>query len=108
MDNGIFDYSFYGKTVFRPRHCWSNCPRKDLVAFDPASDMVKLDAGLVIISSTTEVIASRIKQIIIEYWDCFCARVVRCTILDYEFSIDTGASPPLCFRRPSYGPHVNP
>ena len=28
-----------------------------------------------------------------------------CTILDYKFSIDTGASPPVCCRNPTYSPH---
>ena len=37
--------------------------------------------------------------------DCFCKRGARRTILDYEFAIDTGASSPVCYRRPTYGPH---
>jgi len=38
----------------------------------------------------------------------FCLRGARRTILDYDFAIDTGNSPPVCCRRPKYGPHEKP
>ena len=47
-------------------------------------------------------------MLIIKYWDCFCAKGARRTILDYEFVIDTGSSPPICCCRPKYSPHEKP
>ena len=46
-----------------------------------------------------------IKDIIKEYWDCFCERGCHRPILDYEFGIDTGDHTPVCCRKPSYGFH---
>ena len=46
-----------------------------------------------------------IRHLVIKYWDYFCAEGAKRTILDYEFAIDTGASPPICCRNPTYGPH---
>ena len=42
---------------------------------------------------------------IIKYWDCFCAKGVWRTILDYEFAIDIGDFPPIYCRKPAYDPH---
>ena len=33
VDDGIFDYSFYGKTVFRPTQRWSDRPMNDMINF---------------------------------------------------------------------------
>ena len=40
-----------------------------------------------------------------DHWDCFAKEGVRRTILGYQFSIDTGTSPPVCCKKPAYGPH---
>ena len=51
---------------------------------------------------------SEIVALIVKYWDCFCLRGARRTILDYVFAIDTGNSPPVCCCRPKYDPHEKP
>lgn len=51
--------------------------------------MVQLDIGLAVSCNTDTFTAAQIKDILIKYSDCFCARDVCCTILDYEFSIGT-------------------
>ena len=58
VDDGIFDYSFYGKTMFRPRHRWRDRLRDDLITFDPVFDIVELYTVLVSSTSTSDVIAS--------------------------------------------------
>ena len=41
---------------------------------------------------------------IIKYnWDSFCERGVSRPVLNFEFCIDTGYSPPVCCRQPKYG-----
>ena len=37
-----------------------------------------------------------------KYWDCFCKKGARQTILGHEFGIDTGDSKPLCCKKPAY------
>ena len=108
MDDNIFDYSYYGKTVYHPKARRSNRPRTDLVVFDVNSDMKELDSGLVIGSGNSTSSVSRIKSIIIKYLYCFCAQGVCCTILDCEFATDTGVSAPICCRKSRYGPHGKP
>ena len=43
--------------------------------------------------------------IVKKYWDYFCKRGAHRTILNYEFSIDTGSAKPICSRKPRYGPY---
>ena len=104
VDNGIFYYLYYGKTVYCPKVWWSDCPRTDLTVFDINLDMKELDSRLVIGSGNSTSSASRIRSIIIKYWDYFCARGVCRTILDNKFQIDTGAPAPIYCRKPRYSP----
>ena len=46
IDEGIFDYSHYGKADFSPNVQWADIPRLDLITFDAKHDMSKLDKGL--------------------------------------------------------------
>ena len=43
VDNGTFDFSHYGKNVFRPKKQWSERPQTDLIHFDALTDMAELD-----------------------------------------------------------------
>ena len=56
-------------------------------------------------SNVLTVYQDKVKEIIMKFWDFFCVKGTRRPILDYEFSINTGASPPVCCRRPAYGPY---
>ena len=51
---------------------------------------------------------SEIKELIVKYWDCFCQKGACRPILDYEFTIDTGASKPVFYKKPTYSPHERP
>ena len=108
IDDGVFDYSNYGHTVFRPKKKWTDRPRIDIISFDKATDTKELESSLVLGKDTSPVNAERIKGMIRKYWDCFCLKGTKRTILDYEFAIDTGASKPVCCRKPTYGPHEAP
>ena len=108
VDEGCFDFAHHGNTVFRPRKRWADKERDDLIKFDEENDMAELLENLKVGSNVLPVYQDRVKAIIMRYWDCFCVKGARRPILDYEFSIDTGASPPVCCRRPAYGPHEKP
>ena len=70
--------------------------------------MEELMQNLHIGKNVKEIYKDQIIGIVKKYWDCFCAKGACRTILDYEFAIDTGASKPVCCRRPTYGPHEKP
>ena len=53
-------------------------------------------------------ITRSIWSLIVKYWDYFCAKGAKHTILDYEFAINTGASPPICYHKPTYSPYKAP
>ena len=69
VDDGIFDYSHYGNTVFCSKPQLSDCLRKDIILFDASTDMSELDEGLVVSSSTDTFTAERIKDIVMKYCD---------------------------------------
>ena len=70
--------------------------------------MKELEDGLVLGKDTSPANTACVKTLIMKYWDYFCLKGTKRTILDYEFAIDTGASKPVCCRKPTYGPHEAP
>ena len=46
IDNGMFDYSHHGNTVFRPTIKWSEKPRDDINIFDESTDSEELNVNL--------------------------------------------------------------
>ena len=104
----MFDFAHYGNTVFRPAKRWADKQRIDIIIFDEAIDRKELEDNLRTGKSVTTAHEAQLINMIIKYSDCFRLRGARRTILDYEFSIDTGASPPVCCRLPIYGPHEKP
>ena len=104
IDDGMFDYTHYGKTVYKPRTDWTNHRRTDLISYNPASDKAELEQGLRISPRVSPDTRTRIITLIQKYWDCFAKIGCRRTIIGYEFAIDTGSSPPVCCRKPQYGP----
>ena len=77
--------------------------RNDIILYDEANDRKELDENLKMGESVTAVHKDELTSIIIKYWDCFCLRGARRTILDYEISINTCASPIIYCKRPVYG-----
>ena len=108
VDEGVFDFAHHGNTVFRPRKRCADKERDNLITFDAENDMADLPENLKVGINVLPVYQARVKAIIMNFWDCFCVKGARRPILDDEFSIDTGASPPVYFRRPAYGPHEKP
>ena len=98
MCEGVFDFAHYGDTVFRPTKRWADRQRNDVIVFDEIVDRKELEDNLRTGESITVVHKAELTSMIIKYWDWFCLRGARRTILDYEFSIDTGASPPVCCK----------
>ena len=106
IDDGFFDYQCYGKTFFRPKTVTTTpSTRNDIIVFDGAADDTELESNLKVGTNVDPTFRQRVKDVIIKYWDCFCKRGARRTILGYEFALDTGGAPPVCARAIQYGPH---
>ena len=56
-------------------------------------------------SSVDPTMRTAVISLIHKYWDCFYEAGAQHPILGFEFSLDTGASPPVCCRAPHYGVH---
>ena len=80
-------------------------PRQDLIKFDAKDHNEELEKNLKIGEHVKPQLRQRIIDLIQTYWDCFCKEGARRTILGYEFSLDTGASQPICAKQTQYGPH---
>ena len=108
IDEGVFDYSHHGNAVYRPKEKWADKNRDDIITFDNENNMEELMQNLHIGKNVKEIYKCQIIGIVKKYWDFFCAKGARRTILDYEFATDTGASKPACCRQPKYSPHGKP
>eukprot|EP00978_Attheya_sp_CCMP212_P026084 scaffold85103_cov48-Attheya_sp.AAC.3 len=84
---------------------WDPGTRTDIIQFDPVADAAELSKHIQMGESISTTTCSRVLSVIQTYWDCFCEDGARRPILGYEFSIDTGGSPPVCCSKVRYRPH---
>ena len=105
IDDDYFDYTCYGsKCVYRPPAFSPHVPpRDDIISFDQDVDDAELQASLKLDPKLSDADKSTIITIVKKYWDCFCKRGVRRTILGFEFGIDTGDAAPVSCSNQSYG-----
>lgn len=93
-------------TFFRPKLKWTDRSLDDLIIFDKKEDIEELTKSYEEVGNKVLTrYKSTLTRLIIKYWDYFCVKGARRKILDYEFIINTGASLPIYFCHPSYGPH---
>jgi hypothetical protein len=104
IDENIFLFERYGKAICQPPEPFA-IERTDIHQWDPVRDQAEFDKNFVIASDANPSVRSAIVAIIESHWDCFYSAGVRFPILHFEFAIDTGASPPVCCKKPHYGPH---
>ena len=82
IDEGVFDYSRYSKTVFRPKLKRADRPRHNLITFETTKYLAELDKGLKICKLVPLSNMRAIRNLVIKYWDCLCAEGANRTILD--------------------------
>ena len=78
-------------------------PRSDLILWDKYVDEPELLRDLLIGDDVDTAIRRKIINIIQDNRDSFCERGVSRPMLDFDFCIDTGNSPPVCCCQPVYG-----
>ena len=105
IDDGIFDFEYYGKTFFRPKGEWSEGTRTDIIEFDPAEHSKELKTHLKVGSKIDTAITARVIDIIKRYWDSFCTEGAKRPILGFKFAIDTGNAKPVSCGKKQYGPY---
>ena len=104
IDDGVFLFERYGRTIHRPVVPFTNT-RTDIHHWDLARDSSEFNRNFVINPTASPSVKATIVDTIHSHWDCFYSAGVRLPILNFEFCIDTGGSPPVCCRKPHYGPH---
>ena len=107
IDEGLFEVEdLGGKTVFKPTKFQPVPARHDIITFgDEDGDEAELEKHFKLGASASPESKSKILRLVQKYWDCFCKRGARRTIIGYEFGVDTGASKPVCCRVRQYGHH---
>ena len=105
IDDGVFDYEHYGKTMYRPKKLWKDGIRDDIILYDRAEHEDEMLKGLKIGKTVTDTTKLALIGLITKYWDCFVEEGARRPIIGYEFAIETGLSKPVCCKKPNYGPY---
>ena len=105
IGEGCFDFKQYGKTMFRPLLKWDYYKWDDTIKFNEVVDKAELVKYIRICKDADIGHKETILGIVIKYWDCFCKKGARRTIINYEFAVDTGTAKPVCYRKPRYGPY---
>jgi len=104
INDSAWDFSNYGKAVFRPKLEWQDTQRDNVIYFQD-SDQEELEKDLRMGKNVDDATHDSIVTVIKKYWDSFCKEGAKRTIIAYEFGIDTGNAKPVCCRKPSYGPY---
>ena len=74
IDDGVFDFDFYNKTIFRPKQVWKNIQRDDLIPFRKELHQKEIHKQLQVQTDLDSQTRSRVKNAIRNYWDCFCKK----------------------------------
>ena len=104
IDDSVFEFEQYGKAICHPPEPFINV-RTDIHVWERERDLPEFNKNFVIGLDVTPETRAAIVDIIESHWDCFYGAGVKLPILYFEFAIDTGASPPVCCKKPRYGPH---
>jgi hypothetical protein len=104
LDESVFLFERYGRALSCPPVPHLN-ERTDIHLWDSNRDQAEFEKHFIIDPDAAPPIRAAIVDIIQSHWDCFYSEGVRQPILHFEFCIDTGGSPPVCCRKPHYGPH---
>ena len=97
IDEGISDYKQYEKAVFRPISQWKDIERHDMVSYNENEHRAELETNIRIGKDAINDHKSVIIGIVKKYWDFF-KKGARRPILNYESSIDTGITKPVCCK----------
>ena len=100
-------YSFLNSTAKPPVILPPLSPTLVLTSISGIASVTFLNwkRNFVVGSDAEPAIHDRIVSIIESHWDNFYSTGVMKPVLHFEFTIGTGGLPPVCCRKPRYGPH---
>ena len=104
VDEDLYVFKSFGKSIKRSRH-FTHRSRSELIIWNKLIDEAELVRDLNIGQDIDASIHQSIIKIVQDNWDSFCEQGVSRPLLDFEFCIDTGNSPPVCCKQPVYGFH---
>ena len=99
----IFDFDFYGKTAFFPKHILKKGHQDDFIPFNKDLHQKYLNNQLRVWPELDSQTCDRITNVIIKYWDLFCKEGAQRPILGYKFTIDNDTAKPVFCLKPKYG-----
>ena len=74
IEDGFFDYTHYGKLVFKPKVNRKAHTRNDIITYNHAEDWDELTKGLKIGDTVSAHPRKIFISIMKKYWDCLCKR----------------------------------
>ena len=104
VDEDLYSFKPFGKCVKRSAS-WEPRLRSDLIHWNESFDSSELERYFRMGDQADDLTRRSVISIMKSNWDSFCERSVSRPVLDFEFCIDTGKSPPVCCRQPKYGYH---
>jgi hypothetical protein len=104
INDSVFLFARYGKAICHPPTPFINA-RTDIHLWNRDRDLPEFEKKFVTAPDVDPAIRAQVILIIESHWDCFYSAGVGHPIIHFEFAIDTGGSPPVCCKKPHYGPH---
>jgi hypothetical protein len=108
IDDDMFIFRQYGRSLLRPPYGKTIPERDDIILWDSSVHQAEFDEVITIPDHVPDNIKAELTSIIHDNWDCFIAEGVYRPVLGFEFRIDTGGATPVCCKNPSYGIHKGP
>ena len=104
VDEDLYFFKPFGKCVKRSAS-WEPRLRSDLIHWNESLDSPELERDFCMGDQADDSTRRSVLSIIRSNWDSFCERGVSRPVIDFEFCIGTGDSPPVCCRQSKYGYH---
>jgi hypothetical protein len=103
LDGHDWVYKEHGKAL---RHTKEPLPPRDnIIQFtDKPEYATELDTNLRVAACPPDHRAA-VRDLVVEFWDCFTQDGLRFPIRGFEFVVDTGTAAPIACKIPRYGPH---
>ena len=104
VDEDLYLFKTFGKCI-KSSLSWKPHLRSDLIRWNESLDLLELERDFRLGDQVDDFTRRSILSIIESNCDSFCERGVSRPVLDFEFCIDTGDSPPVCCCQLKNGYH---
>ena len=102
IDDRIFDYKVFGKSIFKTNLSWEDRNRYDVIVLNQNLHLEELMRDIRVVSIYDQPTKDIIISIIKYFWGCYGKEGVQYIAIGYEFAIYTGYTNPVCCKNLSY------